>query len=1048
MAVTKKQPRAYELAKDLGVQSKELIAKLAENGAELKGNFSVLDDATILLARKLFRPLSGGPKAAREIEEKEKERKAHAAAAAAAAAEAKAAKPPKAEAPRTETPAHHAPRTAAKPSAAPKSSAHPRTTTTAKTATTKPASTRVVAPKGPQPATKPMPGLLSKPPPPPPAPPAPPVISEAIETASAPAVAAPAPKTVAAPTPKTAAAPAPKTVAAPAPKAVAVPSVPARAAVPPPAPIPAVSPATSPAPGLLSTPRVAALTSTEPVATPAPVRPSPAARPASPPQGRPQGTVPPRPSSGRPEGRPQRPQGSGPLSARPPVRPVVPPPPPRAVYYGPSPAPADYDPAKPRQMPTRPATLVSGGVPGSGPMIRPTSPTGASPRPSGRSATPPAPGTPGQKTIFRLDEKEEERKRKDREKELAKEAERQRRDAAREAHRKKQENYQARQRAQSEVSQSRSYEAAPPPEPQEQQVRLPESIVVSELANVLSKTPIELVTKLISLGTMASINQRIDFDVASIVCQELGFKAVLAEEDQAAQEAEKPRDPTKLLPRPPVVTVMGHVDHGKTSLLDAIRESKVAEGEHGGITQHIGAYSVRLPDGHMVTFLDTPGHEAFTAMRAHGAKVTDCAVLVVAADDGVMPQTQEAINHAQAAGVPVIVAINKIDKPGANLDRVKQQLSTAGLMPEEWGGKTICVPVSATKRQNLQQLLEMIVLQSEILELKADPTVPARGVIIESRLDRGRGPVATVLIQDGTLKMGDIFVAGSSYGRVRALLDDLGRKVKDAGPGTPVNVMGFDSVAEVATTFTVVDSEATARDLVAKRVARRKIQKTAPTQHVSLEELFAKVKEGAIRELKVIIKADTHGSVTALSDALGKVANEEVTVNVIHGGVGAIHETDVMFAAASDAIIIGFHVRPTPQVTKLATQEKVDIRLYSIIYEAVEEVESAIKGMLAPKFQEVVFGHAEVRQAFSVPKIGRIAGSYVLDGKIVRNGDARVIRDGVEIYSGKIASLRRFKEDAREVLSGFECGIGLEKFSDVKEKDIIEVFKRQEVARD
>ncbi|MBI2945783.1 MAG: translation initiation factor IF-2, partial [Candidatus Wallbacteria bacterium] len=811
---------------------------------------------------------------------------------------------------------------------------------------------------------------------------------------------------------------------------------------PPPAAvaIPTVAPATAPTPGLLSTPKPAAAA---PAPAPAPA-PKPAPAPAAPRAASSASTQ--RSPSLRPEGRSQRPGGA--RQATPPPAPPKPVAPPRTVYYGPSPAPADYE-SRPRQMPTRPPTILTSGpaAGGAGPMIRPTSPAGAA-RPTGRVSTTPPAGAAGQKTIFRLDEKEEERKRKDREKELAKEAERQRRDAAREAHRKKQENYQARQRAQEEASHSQHYQSAPAPEPAEKQVRLSESIVVSELANVLGKTPIEVVTKLISLGTMASINQRIDFEVSSIVCQEFGCKAVLAEEDQAAQEAEKPSDPTKQVARPPVVTVMGHVDHGKTSLLDAIRESKVAEGEHGGITQHIGAYQVKLAGGQIITFLDTPGHEAFTAMRAHGAKVTDCAVLVVAADDGVMPQTEEAINHAQAAGVPIIVAINKIDKPGANPDRVKQQLSKLGLQPEEWGGKTICVGVSATKRLNLQQLLEMIVLQSEILELKADPTMPARGVIIDSRLDKGRGPVATVLIQDGTLKGSDIFVAGTAYGRVRALLDDMGRKVKDAGPGTPVNVMGFDSVAEVATTFSVVDSEATARDLVAKRLARRKIQRTAQAQHVSLEDLFAKVKEGAIRELKVIIKADTHGSVTALSDALGKVTNEEVMVQVIHGGVGAITETDVMFAAASDAIIVGFHVRPTPQVQKLAGQEKVDIRLYSIIYEAVEEVEAAIKGMLAPKFQEVVFGHAEVRQAFSVPKIGRIAGSYVLDGKIIRNGDARVIRDGVEVYSGKIASLRRFKEDAREVLSGFECGIGLERFSDIKEKDIIEVFKRQEVGRD
>ncbi len=588
----------------------------------------------------------------------------------------------------------------------------------------------------------------------------------------------------------------------------------------------------------------------------------------------------------------------------------------------------------------------------------------------------------------------------------------------------------------------------PAPEPVEKQVRIADTIVVSELANLLGKTPVEMVTKLMQLGTMASLNQRIEFDVASIVAQEYGLRAVLAEEEAELQEKERAVDPAKLKPRPPVVTVMGHVDHGKTSLLDAIRDARVAQGEHGGITQHIGAYQVKLPTGQMVTFLDTPGHEAFTAMRAHGARVTDIAVLVVAADDGVMPQTEEAAHHAQAANVPIIVAINKMDKPGANVDKVKQQLQKLNLLAEEWGGKTICVPVSATKREGITQLLEMIVLQAEMLELKADPDGPARGFIVESELDKGRGPVATVLIQEGVLKAGDPFTAGSAHGKVRALLDDRGKKVKQAGPGQPVKVMGFDSIPEVAMSFTVVGSEAEARELAGKRADRRKLQKVAPTPRLALEDIFKRMQEDGLRELKVIIKGDTHGSVTALSDSLSKVSNAEVMVNVIHGGVGEVSENDVMFAAASDAIIIGFHIRPSTAAQRLANHEKVDIRTYNIIYEAVGEVEAAIKGMLTPKFQEVVFGHAEVRQAFSVPKYGKIAGSYVTDGKVIRNFDARVIRDGVEVFSGKITSLKRFKEDAKEVPTGFECGIGFEKFNDVKEKDVIEVFKKQEIPRD
>ncbi len=579
-------------------------------------------------------------------------------------------------------------------------------------------------------------------------------------------------------------------------------------------------------------------------------------------------------------------------------------------------------------------------------------------------------------------------------------------------------------------------------------IRIGDAVTVSELASYMGVSAVELVKKLVMMGVMASVNQRIDKDTASILAEEYGFTIADADGTSELFTPAEP-DPEKMEPRPPVVTVMGHVDHGKTSLLDAIRSTRVAAHEVGGITQHIGAYQVTLEDGRRITFLDTPGHEAFTAMRAHGAQVTDIAVLVVAADDGVKPQTVEAIHHAKAAEVPIIVAINKIDKEGVNIDRVYQELARYELIPEEWGGDTIFVKVSAKERINIDELLEMILLQAEMMELKADPTIPARGVVIESKLDKGRGPLGTVLVKQGTLRVGDVFVAGDTVmGRVRAMTDEQGRRLDEAGPASPVEVMGFDDLPEVADSFHVVEDEALARKLVEQGRQRKRKMSFRGARKPSLEELFAQVQKGETKELKVLLKGDTQGSVMALHDALEKLSNEDGTrVNVIYSAVGPISETDVMFASASDAVIVGFHVRPPASVLRIAQQEGVEIRLYSIIYQAIEEIEAALKGMLEPEEREFVLGHAEVREVFNVPRAGRVAGCFVTDGKVTRGASARLVRDGIEKYDGRIASLRRFKDDVREVQEGYECGIGLENYQDIQVGDVIEVYEVRKVER-
>ncbi len=582
---------------------------------------------------------------------------------------------------------------------------------------------------------------------------------------------------------------------------------------------------------------------------------------------------------------------------------------------------------------------------------------------------------------------------------------------------------------------------------QQLNVTIPEELQVNELAALLHVTNAEIVKKLMLLGIMASVNQVIDFDTAALIADEFGAKVtkevvVTIEERLFEEDADKEED---LIERAPVVCVMGHVDHGKTSLLDAIRDTNVTAGEAGGITQAIGAYRVHINDRD-ITFLDTPGHEAFTAMRARGAKSTDIAILVVAADDGIMPQTVEAINHAKAADIPIIVAINKMDKPHANPDMVKQSLTNYELVPEEWGGETICVPVSALTHKGIDELLEMVLLVADMKELKANPNRRAKGLVLESRLDKGRGPVASLLVQTGTLHAGDVLIAGTAVGHVRAMINDKGRTVKEAGPSIPVEITGLAEIPQAGDEFAVVSDERMARELAEQRRDQIKEEAFKATARANLDTLFAQIKEG-VKDLNIIIKADVAGSVEAVKASLIKLSNEEVKVNVIHTAVGGITENDVMLAAASNAIIIGFAVRPDKNALDRAEDQGVEIRTYRIIYECIEEIEKAMKGMLDPEFKEALLGHAEVRQTIHVPNVGTIAGSYILDGKVTRQSKIRIVRDGIVIFEDEIASLKRFKDDAKEVVQGYECGIGLERFNDIKEGDILEAFIMEEVKR-
>ena len=577
-------------------------------------------------------------------------------------------------------------------------------------------------------------------------------------------------------------------------------------------------------------------------------------------------------------------------------------------------------------------------------------------------------------------------------------------------------------------------------------VMIPDEISVGELASRMKRTAADVVKGLIKLGVMASVSEIIDFDTAAIVAEEMGCKVekevhVTIEERLFDEREDREED---LLPRDPVVVVMGHVDHGKTSLLDAIRKTKVTEGEAGGITQHIGAYRVQV-GGKPITFLDTPGHAAFTSMRARGAQVTDIAILVVAADDGVMPQTIEAINHAKAAKVPIIVAVNKIDKPGANPDRVLQQLTEYEIVPEEWGGDTIVCQISAKFGKGIENLLEMVLLTAEVADLKANPNRKAHGTVIEAKLDKGRGPVATLLVQNGTLHAGDTVIAGTAVGRVRAMTNDDGKKIQQAGPSVPVEIIGLAEVPGAGDIFDAVDDEKMARELVEQRKDKEKEERNKHFHKVTLDNLFASIQEGEMKELNIIVKADVQGSVEAIRSSLEKLSNDEVRVKVIHGAVGAINESDVMLAAASGAIIVGFNVRPDRTATDSAAQQGVDMRMYRVIYDCIEEMEQAMKGMLEPKFKEVVLGHAEVRQVFKITGAGAVAGCYVQDGKIQRNAEVRVVRDGIVFHEGHLNTLKRFKDDVKEVASGYECGMSIENYNDIKEQDIIECFVMEEV---
>ena len=578
-------------------------------------------------------------------------------------------------------------------------------------------------------------------------------------------------------------------------------------------------------------------------------------------------------------------------------------------------------------------------------------------------------------------------------------------------------------------------------------VQIPDEISVGELASRMKKTGAEVVKCLMKNGIMASLSQLIDFDTAAIIAEEMGCKVekevvVTIEEKLIDDHKDDEKD---LVPRAPVVVVMGHVDHGKTSLLDYIRHAHVASGEAGGITQHIGAYQVQI-HGKPITFLDTPGHEAFTSMRARGAMVTDIAILVVAAEDGIMPQTVESINHAKAAGIPIIVAINKMDKPEANPERIKQQLTEYGLVCEEWGGDTIVCPISAKTGMGVDNLLEMLTLTAEVSELKANPNRAAQGTVIEARLDKGRGPVATLLVQNGTLKQGDIIIAGTSVGRVRAMVGDKGQKITSAGPSVPVEITGLSETPSAGATFNAVADEKLARELVEQRKAEEKAKANAPVTKVSLEDLFSQIQAGEMKNLNIIVKADVQGSVEAVKASLEKLSNDEVRVRVIHGGVGAINESDVMLASTSQAIIVGFNVRPDNAARDSAARAHVDMRMYRVIYDAINEIESAMKGMLAPKFREALLGHAEVRQTYKVSGVGTVAGCYVQDGKLQRKDcQVRLVRDGIVIHEGVLASLQRFKDSVKEVAAGYECGLSIEKFNDIKEGDIVEAFTMEEI---
>ncbi len=577
-------------------------------------------------------------------------------------------------------------------------------------------------------------------------------------------------------------------------------------------------------------------------------------------------------------------------------------------------------------------------------------------------------------------------------------------------------------------------------------ITITEGVTVKELSEKMERKAKDIITKLLGRGILASINQSLDTKIAIDICRELGFEAkIISYEEEVEREQQQEAVPANLKTRDPVVTIMGHVDHGKTSLLDAVRSSDVAAGEAGGITQHIGAYHIRRKE-RGITFIDTPGHEAFTKMRARGAKVTDIVVLVVAADDGVMPQTIEAIHHARAAGVPMVIAINKVDKPGANLDRVKKQLSDQGLLVEDWGGTVVSVPVSAKQKTGIDDLLEMILLVADLGDLKADPTSAASGTVLDARLDRSRGPVATILVQRGTLRIGDPFIAGAVHGKVRAMFNDLGHRVRDAGPSIPIEVLGLEGVPQAGDAFQAIEEEWKVRQIGAFRQQKLRQEAMAKSSRLTLDHLYQQISEGTVKELPLVVKADVQGSIEALSKSLSDLPSDRVKIKIVHAGSGAITETDVNLASASNAIIVGYNVRPERSAQDLADKEKVDIRLHSVIYDITNEIRQAMVGLLEPETKEAYLGRAQVREVFKVPKIGNIAGCFVSDGRIPRSAEVRLLRDNVVVYTGKVSSLRRFKDDASEVKSGYECGIGLANFNDIKVGDVIEAFRIEKIA--
>jgi translation initiation factor IF-2 len=584
----------------------------------------------------------------------------------------------------------------------------------------------------------------------------------------------------------------------------------------------------------------------------------------------------------------------------------------------------------------------------------------------------------------------------------------------------------------------------------EKVIEIEDTITVKELSEKLEKPITEVIRELIFMGVMAAINQEIDFNTAEKLAEKFEVLVAKKQKDidkESVEQEDEEDDDTDLQKRPPIVTVMGHVDHGKTSLLDAVRKAKVTSTEAGGITQHIGAYTVTI-NGEKITFLDTPGHEAFTSMRARGAQITDIVILVVAADDGIMPQTVEAINHCKAANVPMVVAINKMDRPGANLDKVKQELTEHGLVAEDWGGDVICVPVSAHTKEGIDTLLEMVLLTAEMQELKANPNRNGKGTVVESKLDKGRGAVATLLVQNGTIHVGDSIIVGSTYGRIRAMFDDKGKKIKSAGPSIPVEILGLSEVPAAGDRFHEAKDEKTAREMADKRKEKLRVEYLQSTHKVSLEDLYNQIQEGKVKELNVIVKADVQGSIEALKQSLQKLSNDEIKVRVIHGAVGAITETDVTLASASNAIVIGFNVRPDNNAAAIAEKEAVDIKTYRVIYNAIDDIKAAMIGMLEPDYKEVILGKVQVRQVYKISNVGTIAGCYVTDGKIVRNSSVRVIRDGIVIFESELASLKRFKDDAKEVASGYECGLSVEKFNDIKEGDEIESYTMEEIKKD